>query len=225
MRYWVNVLGAGLVILAGAGPAAAQVGYDRRGSDYSSFAVRNGDPAVCASRCEHDGRCRAWSFSYPRTTNVLAACRLKNRVPPRAEDACCVSGVRGAGVIEPRRGRHRIFHRPLRRRLSQLRSRDRRGRGGMQVGLRGRRPLPRLHLCAARLYRRLGALLSQEQADAPAPQAVLHFGRGEIIRHGRACPRPSTRLSIYLKQGVDARPIGVRSTPSLRTAMAGHDAG
>jgi hypothetical protein len=104
MRYWIKLLGAGLVILAGAGQAAAQVGYDRRGSDYSSFAVRNGDPAVCASRCEHDARCRAWSFSYPRTTNVLAACRLKNRVPPRVQDACCVAGVRGAGVIEPRLG-------------------------------------------------------------------------------------------------------------------------
>ncbi len=104
MRYWIKLLGAGLVILAGAGQAAAQVGYDRRGSDYSSFAVRNGDPAVCASRCEHDARCRAWSFSYPRTTAVPATCRLKNRVPQRQEDACCVAGVRGAGVIEPRRG-------------------------------------------------------------------------------------------------------------------------
>jgi PAN domain len=104
MRYWVKLLGAGFVILASAGPLRAQVGYDRRGSDYTSFTVRNGDPAVCAARCEHDTRCRAWSFSYPRTTNVLAACRLKTRVPPRLEDACCVSGVRGAGVIEPRRG-------------------------------------------------------------------------------------------------------------------------
>jgi hypothetical protein len=104
MRYWVKLLGAGLVIFAGAGQVAAQVGYDRRGGDYTTFPVRNGDPAICATRCEHDARCRAWSFSYPRTTNVLAACRLKSRVPPRLQDACCVSGVRGAGVIEPRRG-------------------------------------------------------------------------------------------------------------------------
>ena len=25
-----------------------------------------GDPAACAARCEREGRCRAWSFSYPR---------------------------------------------------------------------------------------------------------------------------------------------------------------
>ena len=45
----------------------AQTGFDRPGGDYSNFAVRSGDPAACAARCERDGRCRAWSFSYPRT--------------------------------------------------------------------------------------------------------------------------------------------------------------
>ena len=56
------------------------------------------------TRCEQDARCHAWSFSYPRTENATAACWLKNRVPPRVEDKCCVTGVRGAGVVEPRKG-------------------------------------------------------------------------------------------------------------------------
>jgi len=103
MRFSVIFLGA-MWAIAVAGPAQAQSGYDRRGGDYTSFQIRNGDPAVCASRCERDARCRAWSFSYPRTTFALATCWLKNKVPPRNEDKCCVSGVRGAGVIEPRRG-------------------------------------------------------------------------------------------------------------------------
>ena len=105
MRYLV-ILGGVLVLIAAAAaaPARAQSGYDRRGGDYLSFPIRNGDPAVCAARCERDARCRAWSFSYPRTVNALATCWLKNRVPPRHADNCCVSGVRGAGVIEPRRG-------------------------------------------------------------------------------------------------------------------------
>ena len=149
MRYWVKLLGAGLVVMT-AGQVSAQVGYDRRGNDYTIFTIRNGDPAVCAARCEHDARCRAWSFSFPRTTDVAAACRLKSRVPERVEDNCCVSGVRGAGVIEPRR-RGRIFHRPLRRRLPLLRHRPRRLGRGLQGGLRGRQNLPRLDLCAARL--------------------------------------------------------------------------
>jgi hypothetical protein len=102
MRHAITLICAGFMAFAAVTPAAAQVGYDRRGGDYTSFPVRTGDPAVCAARCEHDGRCRAWSFSFPRTLSPLAACRLKSKVPPREEDACCVSGVRGAGVIEPR---------------------------------------------------------------------------------------------------------------------------
>jgi hypothetical protein len=82
--------------------AHAQVGFDRRGGDYLSFAVRSGDPAVCAARCDRDSHCRAWSFSYP-AGDVPAQCWLKNQVPPRLEDSASASGVRGAGVIEPRR--------------------------------------------------------------------------------------------------------------------------
>jgi hypothetical protein len=104
MRFAVNVLGGALLALACAGPAAAQLGFERPGSDYLSFTVQSGDPAVCAARCERDGRCRAWSFAYPHTRNVPATCWLKNKVMPRSKDDCCVSGVRGAGVIEPRRG-------------------------------------------------------------------------------------------------------------------------
>ena len=81
----------------------AQIGFDRRGGDYTNFTVRGGDPAVCALRCEREGRCRAWSFNYP-TADHAAVCWLKSQVPAREADACCVSGVKGAGVIEPRTG-------------------------------------------------------------------------------------------------------------------------
>jgi len=101
MRFSLILIGA---LIAGATAAQAQVGFDRRGGDYTSFKVPTSDPAVCAARCERDARCRAWNFSYPRTANVSAICWLKNQVPPRVEDQCCVSGVRGAAVIEPRTG-------------------------------------------------------------------------------------------------------------------------
>ena len=91
-------------VLVFSAAALAQTGYDRRGGDYHKFTVKNGDPAVCAARCEHDARCRAWSFSYPGTAETTATCWLKTRVPPRIEDTCCVSGIRGAGVIEPAKG-------------------------------------------------------------------------------------------------------------------------
>ena len=94
---------AALALFALSCAAQAQLGYDRHGGDYLHFDVKSGDPAVCAARCERDARCRAWSFSYPRTRSTLASCGLKNKVVPRTEDSCCVSGVRGAGVIEPAR--------------------------------------------------------------------------------------------------------------------------
>jgi hypothetical protein len=92
-----------LAVLA-ATPAVGQVGFDRWGGDYASFTLRSGDPAACAARCERDSRCRAWAFSYPSTESTNAVCWLKSRVTPRSSAPCCVSGVRGAGVIEPRSG-------------------------------------------------------------------------------------------------------------------------
>ena len=104
-RYVVRCLAlpAFLLIMAApaAPPARADVAYDRPGGDYDKFVVKSGDPEDCSSRCERDARCRAWSFSYPRTEQVQAVCWLKKSVPPRAQDNCCVSGVRGAGVNEP----------------------------------------------------------------------------------------------------------------------------
>jgi PAN domain len=102
MGYRVK-LGLGLLVLALAPAAQAQVGYDRPGANYLSFTVHPADPALCAARCERDGRCRAWSFSYPHSKKAVASCGLMKQVPPRIADDCCVSGVRGAGVVEPRR--------------------------------------------------------------------------------------------------------------------------
>src|SRR5215210_8879294 len=94
----------GLGHFASLAPASAQTGYDRPGGDYSSITIRSGDPAACAARCERDSRCRAWTFSYPRTERVTATCWLKNRVTARVEKDCCVSGVRGASIVEPEIG-------------------------------------------------------------------------------------------------------------------------
>ena len=57
--------------------AWAQAGFDRPGGDYARFVVPSGDPAVCAARCEREGRCRAWGFSYPGTGRRHAMCWLK----------------------------------------------------------------------------------------------------------------------------------------------------
>jgi hypothetical protein len=99
MRWIVALI---MIAFASGVPARAQVNYDRPGGDYTHLNLRPADPAVCAARCERDGRCRAWAFRYPTADNPNGVCWLKNSVPQRKEDSCCASGVRGAGVIEPR---------------------------------------------------------------------------------------------------------------------------
>src|SRR5260370_17800423 len=84
-------------------PAQAQANFDRPGGDYQNSPVPSGDPADCALVCERDRRCRAWSFNYPEVAG-RAVCWLKSSVPARTPDNCCISGVRGAGVVEPRNG-------------------------------------------------------------------------------------------------------------------------
>jgi hypothetical protein len=104
MRLLIWLVGMLALLLAASTPPLAQVGFDRPGADYVNFVVRLADPALCAARCEREGRCRAWTFQYPTADNPNGVCWLKSAVPARAEAPCCVSGVRGAGVIEPRGG-------------------------------------------------------------------------------------------------------------------------
>ncbi len=98
------IVAGALGILAMPRAALAQANFDRPGGDYLRAPVASGDPVDCSLQCEHDRRCRAWSFSYPSAAAPEAVCMLKNSVPPRVGNACCVSGVRGAGVVEQRTG-------------------------------------------------------------------------------------------------------------------------
>ena len=91
-----------LAAAVSARPALAQANFDRPGGDYLSAPVTSGDPAECALVCERDRRCRAWTFSYPTDLANRAVCWLKSNVPARVQSDCCVSGVRGAGVLERR---------------------------------------------------------------------------------------------------------------------------
>lgn len=90
-------------VVGSVSPALPQVGYDRPGGDYANAPIQSGEPAVCAARCERDKNCKSWSFSYP-ASGAPAMCYLKREVVPPVASNCCVSGVRGAGVIEPQSG-------------------------------------------------------------------------------------------------------------------------
>jgi PAN domain len=82
-------------------PAQAQANFDRPGGDYQSSPVASGDPMECALACERDRRCHSWSFAYPTEIAGSAMCWLKSTVPARVPDNSSISGVRGAGVVEP----------------------------------------------------------------------------------------------------------------------------
>jgi hypothetical protein len=103
LRAWLVTL-ALLAVADATRPALAQTNFDRPGGDYQSSLVASGDPADCALACERDRRCRAWTFAYPTDIDGGAVCWLKNNVPARVPDDCCISGVRGAGVVEPHNG-------------------------------------------------------------------------------------------------------------------------
>lgn len=90
-------------------PASAQMGFDRPGGDYARAPLETRDPADCSMVCERDRSCRAWSFTYPGSPQASATCWLKNTLPARVHDNCCVSGVRGAGVVEHRDGLIEMF--------------------------------------------------------------------------------------------------------------------
>ena len=98
---WMLAL-VGLAAVSAAQPARAQANFDRPGGDYMNSPIPSGDPEDCALQCERDRRCHSWSFNYPTDVATGAVCWLKSSVPARVEDNCCVSGVRGAGVVEPR---------------------------------------------------------------------------------------------------------------------------
>ncbi len=93
----------------GSPPAHAQMGFDRPGGDYSRVPVTSRDPSDCALACERDRRCKSWSYGFPPDLEGAAGCWLKNTLPPRVADNCCISGVRGAGVIESHGGPFEIF--------------------------------------------------------------------------------------------------------------------
>jgi hypothetical protein len=65
---------------------------ERPGGDYRSLDPAP-SPAACATSCQADAHCRAWTYVRPGYRGPDAHCFLKNHVTrPRAE-ACCVSGV------------------------------------------------------------------------------------------------------------------------------------
>lgn len=81
---------------ASANTASATFEYDvdRPGSDYRTFELESADPALCASQCGKEPKCKAWTFVKPGVQGPSARCWLKDRVPQPVTASFAVSGVR-----------------------------------------------------------------------------------------------------------------------------------
>ena len=152
--------------------------------------------------CERDRRCRAWSFNYPTDIAGGAVCWLKNSVPARVRDNCCVSGVRGAGVVEPRNG---AIETSIDRfggdyRNFELKSGE--GDEACKAACTERQQMPGLDLCAAGLCRQGSALLPEKGNQAAAAQARIYLGRGAVTLPTSVRNRDARRKrSCLIEQG------------------------
>ena len=95
---WTYLLGPGLSLaLLLSSPAAAQTTFqpntDRRAqSDYEEFPMTRPNPQLCLDACLNSAACRSWTFF--KTPDGGADCRLGNQKQPPVQDPCCTSGTR-----------------------------------------------------------------------------------------------------------------------------------
>ena len=74
---------------------ALELNTDRSGGDFADFDLAAADPLLCATRCNQDERCRAWTYVKPGIQSQLARCWLKDQVPNATAGApFAVSGLR-----------------------------------------------------------------------------------------------------------------------------------
>ena len=67
------------------------------GKDYKDFELHEG-PDSCREACMKDGKCEAWTWVKQGLQGKLRHCWLKNAVPRKVSDPCCVSGTRAAPI-------------------------------------------------------------------------------------------------------------------------------
>ena len=91
------LLAAALVLSAIPATAGSRLpDTDLPGGDYRSFALISPLPSLCEQVCSRDSRCRAWTMAWPGKRDKRARCFLKEKVPEKHPDTCCISGIRGA---------------------------------------------------------------------------------------------------------------------------------
>ncbi len=83
----------GVVLLSLPANATRDGSTDRPGLDYKTIELSAPNPDLCENACKKDGKCRAWTYSWPGAKGPKAMCALKTGVPPKRSDTCCISGI------------------------------------------------------------------------------------------------------------------------------------
>lgn len=83
-----------LLVLSSSQVFAWEKNVDRPGSDFENFPIEN-DPSVCEQFCRIKKRCVAWTFVRMKPQEGKNAhCWLKDRIPNRTNNSCCISGTK-----------------------------------------------------------------------------------------------------------------------------------
>ena len=78
---------------------------ERPGATYKNIVLDQGDPGLCAEKCEKDPKCAAFTYYRPGLKGDKAVCHLKNRVTNKKMKAGCYSGVKQQAATEPHPGK------------------------------------------------------------------------------------------------------------------------
>jgi PAN domain-containing protein len=74
-------------------PTTLERGFDRPGGDYKSFVMTTSNYRLeCQKTCEVSEQCKAWTYFKAEGEN--GACFLKDELPAKRRDACCISGIK-----------------------------------------------------------------------------------------------------------------------------------
>ena len=94
MRTLIAVTTFVLALAGWFGPGQAmEQNRDRPGGDFTSFNI-GADPKLCKAACKGNPACQAWTYVKPGYQGPSARCWLKNTVPPKVKNKCCVSGTK-----------------------------------------------------------------------------------------------------------------------------------
>ena len=94
------LIGAGFgVRMAAAQTVSVENNVQYYGSDYRNFAPSVADPEQCRAACAGEGQCVGFTYDRPYAGVPNGMCWLKTSLQRRSNSACCVSGMKSAGLV------------------------------------------------------------------------------------------------------------------------------